>query len=175
MKDIAQHFLDHHCALIIDPAHPILIGISAANDATPDLTFISNDHAGKEKRHITALQLVGDHHVLEITIPNQFRFNTIALKWTEGDSFRNRRPKDSNHRSLDGLSSVMHCSWPSRPSRPWTAASPSDGGQTFDTRLWKAAQAQSPIKKQVADLNRNIEHHCMVVCRLQWNEVCNRA
>lgn len=40
---------------------------------------------------------------------------------------------------------------------------------------WQKQRTNRSLRKKIAELNRQIEAHCKVLCTQQWNEACNEA
>ncbi|XP_077538389.1 uncharacterized protein LOC144150959 [Haemaphysalis longicornis] len=170
-RDLLQDALDHNCALITDPAHPTHIGNFVARDTTPDLTFIQNDHAEKVTWHNSGVDLGSDHYILEITVPNLFRGNTIAHKWTDWDGFHKGRPTTAQDitdiaTSTAELRDAVQSATKTIETDEDVVAMDSRLAHFIEAKCsiqarWKRQRLNRKLRMKVADLNRDIIRHLL--------------
>lgn len=180
--------MDAGYQLLNDPNAPTRNGTSTQRDTNPDLAFISTASAlrGVTWRN-TGETLGSDHCILEITIPiaesTQRAQQQQIVDWHE---YR-KKLEDNVTETIEDIEA-------------WTNmlnATTKDATQTveaeleatmLDSRLahlmearnslrrrWKRQRHNRKLRKRIAQLNRDIEHHSAVLCRQQWHAVCQEA
>ncbi|KAH7977639.1 hypothetical protein HPB49_003112 [Dermacentor silvarum] len=180
--------MDAGYQLLNDPNAPTRNGTSSQRDTNPDLAFISTASAlrGVSWRN-TGETLGSDHCILEITIPiaesTQRAQQQQIVDWHE---YR-KKLEDNVTETIENIEA-------------WTNmlnATTKDATQTveaepeatmLDSRLahlmearnslrrhWKRQRHNRKLRKRIAQLNRDIEHHSAVLCREQWHAVCQEA
>ncbi|XP_075739149.1 uncharacterized protein LOC142784609 [Rhipicephalus microplus] len=180
--------MDAGYQLLNDPNAPTRNGTSSQRDTNPDLAFISTASAlrGVTWRN-TGETLGSDHCILEITIPiaesTQRAQQQQIVDWHE---YR-KKLEDNVTATIENIEA-------------WTSmlnATTKDATQTvevepeatmLDSRLahlmearnslrrrWKRQRHNRKLRKRIAQLNRDIEHHSAVLCRQQCHAVCQKA
>ncbi|XP_050042835.2 uncharacterized protein [Dermacentor andersoni] len=174
--------------LITDPAFPTRIGTSVTRDTTPDLTFVKTDGGSREaKWRNTGQELGSDHYIVEVVVPLEGRGNSGIRKHriTDWDAYRKALPAVQ----LD-ITNIEQ--WAANVVETMEGATKEletdERIDKMDSRLahlieakqsikarWQKRRTNRSLRKKIAELNRQIEVHCRVLCTQQWNEACNEA
>ncbi|XP_075559758.1 uncharacterized protein LOC142591316 [Dermacentor variabilis] len=148
---------------------------------TPDLTFVKNLENVKWTN--TAMDLGSDHCIIEAVI-KAARNKTRTFRFTHWDLFR------ANHSELVLNKDMDLGSWcgeikkdAARATKEVTTDLEVD---RMDSRLahlleakhallkrWKTQRHNRRLRKKICDINKVMEAHCKVLCKQQWNELCN--
>ncbi|XP_070394046.1 uncharacterized protein [Dermacentor albipictus] len=168
--------------LITSALYPTRMGNSVSRDTTTDLTFVLNTEGATW--HNTGDDLGSDHYIVETSI-------AIALKplrkwrYTDWDEFRQiRKERTDKPVTLEQWTQELK-----EDARNATKEIETDV-QTIgmDAKLahmleakrsilqrWRTQRLNRRLRKKIALLNKDIEHHCVVLSNQQWDEVCARA
>ncbi|XP_065283174.1 uncharacterized protein [Dermacentor albipictus] len=187
-RELMQDATDVGLNLITDLAFPTRIGTSVTRDTTPDLTFVKTDGGSREaKWRNTGQELGSDHYMVEVVVLLEGQGNTGIRKHriTDWDAFR----KALTALQLD-ITNIEQ--WAANVVETTEGATKEletdewidkmysrrahliEAKQSIKAR-WQKRRTNRSLRTKIAELNRQIEVHCRMLCTQQWNEACNEA
>lgn len=180
-RDIWDAATEEDLTLITDKDFPTRRGNSVCRDTTPDLTFVKNLENVKWTN--TAMDLGSDHCIIEAVI-KAARNKTRTFRFTDWDLFRaNRSERVLN----DDMDLDSWCDEIKKDAARATKEVTTDlEVDRMDSRLahlleakqallarWKTQRHNRRLRKKISDINKMIEAHCKVLCKQQWDELCD--
>ncbi|XP_075733100.1 uncharacterized protein LOC142775538 [Rhipicephalus microplus] len=171
-----------------DPNAPTRNGTSSQRYTNPDLAFISKASAprGVTWRN-TGETLGSDHCILEITIPitesTQRAQQQQIVDWHE---YRKKLEENVTEtmENIEAWTNMLNAT--TIDATQTVEAEPE--ATMLDSRLahlmearnslrrrWKRQRHNRKLRKRIAQLNRDIEHHSAVLCREQWHATTKGA
>lgn len=184
-RQLWQDSQDLCLTLITDPTDPTRTGNSVTRDTTPDLTFTKNVKDATWRN--TGADLGSDHMILETVLPTSDKPTPVKkeFKWTDWEEFRSVRKARQDTTSISDIEEWTRGLNADTRNATKTIATEAQTDR-MDSRLarlieakasiltrWKSQRLNRKLRKKVAELNRNIEQHCQILCKQQWDELCN--
>lgn len=186
-RNLFEETTDAGYQLLNDPAVHTRHGTSVQRDTNPDLAFCkTTDGRANVRWRNTGETLGSDHCILEIVVPLRSKAPTPRAQCiTDWNAYREalsgvpERIDDIDEwtRALNEAARMAT-----------TEVELEDTTPQADSRLahllearnsvherWKRQRHNRKLRKRVAQLNREIEKHCAVLCRQQWHAVCQEA
>ncbi|XP_077553677.1 uncharacterized protein LOC144168602 [Haemaphysalis longicornis] len=183
-RDLMHEATEQGYILITDHKQPTRTApTSTQRDSTPDPIFVKN--VGEVTWRNTREDLGSDHYILEIELKNEGG-RTIEHKWTDWDAFRlqiRNGPGQTDIEDIEAWTTELRKGIQEATKNIATNKSvpcvDSRLAHLIDARKsikepWKKQRWNRKLRKKVTELNRSIEKHSALLCRQQWDEVCNR-
>lgn len=178
-RDLMREATEQGYTLITDHKQPTRTApTSTQRDSTPDLTFVKNVyrgiHVAQHRGRPGERPLhTGDRAEERRGTQNRTQMDRLG-RLPSAEKKRPGTDGHRRHRSLDDRAkegdTATNESVPCVDSR---LAHLIDARKSIKER-WKKQRWNRKLRKKVTELNRSIEKHSALLCRQQWDKVCNR-
>ncbi|XP_077557322.1 uncharacterized protein LOC144172510 [Haemaphysalis longicornis] len=162
-RNLWQDANEMDLTLVTDKAFPTRIGNSATRDTTPDLAFVKNvEDVGWEN---TAMEFGSDHYILE-THFKVARSRVREFTFVDWDHFRKIREEPG--RASAPASLEEWCEGIRNDASAATKKVVTD----LDVEQMDSQRLNRRLRKKISELNKVIDDYCKVLCKQQWDELC---